>query len=274
MKPAAFSYLRADTIEEALAALAAEGGEARIIAGGQSLLPMLNMRLARPQVLVDIMHLPDLACIEVKDDHVRIGAGVRQAQLLAWEGLEAHLPLIARALPHTGHVQTRARGTVCGSIAHADPSAELPLVLSALGGTVHLRSAKARRALAADAFFTGMMSTAKAENEMIEAVSFPRVSGVGVAFEEVARRHGDFAIVACAAVVSARGIRLCVGGVGDRPEAQDWPLLEGAALEEALNAFAWRLNARDDFHASARYRRDLVRTVGRRVIEEARRCRG
>lgn len=273
MKPAPFSYLRAQTLDEALEALARHGGEARIIAGGQSLMPMLNMRLARPQVLIDIMHLPELARIELKGDEVRIGAGVRQAQLLSWEGLEANLPLIARALPGTGHVQTRARGTVCGSIAHADPSAELPLVLSVLGGAVHLRRAKKRRVLAADAFFTGMMSTAKAEDEMIEAISLPCAQGEGFAFEEVARRHGDFAMVACAAVVSAAGIRLGVGGVADRPEVRTWPLLEGQALDEALNAFAWELNARDDFHASARYRRDLVRAIGRRVIEEARRCR-
>jgi 2-furoyl-CoA dehydrogenase FAD binding subunit len=120
----------------------------------------------------------------------------------------------------------------------------------------------------------GMMSTARKDDELIEAVSFPKPpAGAGMAFEEAARRHGDFAIVACAAIATSSGIRLGIGGVADMPTAMDWPLLEGSALDDALNAFAWSLNARDDFHATARYRRDLVRTIGRRVIEEALACR-
>ncbi len=173
MKPAPFDYVRAETLDEALAVLAAEGGDARIIAGGQSLMAMLNTRLAKPKVLIDIMRLKELDRIDATAGAVTVGAGVRQQALLSWPSLAEKLKLVALALPWTGHVQTRSRGTICGSIAHADPSAEMPLVLLALGGDVHLRTAKKRRKIAAAEFFTGMMSTARADDEMIEAVSFP-----------------------------------------------------------------------------------------------------
>src|SRR4029077_11074909 len=153
------------------------------------------------------------------------------------------LQLVAQALPWTGHVQTRSRGTVCGSIAHADPSAELPLVLCALGGEVHLRSAKKRRRVPAKEFFAGMMATTRADDELIEAVSFPANQG-RCAFREVARRHGDFAIVACAAVATDKGVRLAVGGVADMPATRELPRLESGAFDDALNAFAYELDAR------------------------------
>src|SRR6202050_3280883 len=173
MKPAPFDYIRAEHLDEALDVLGREGGDARIIAGGQSLMAMMNMRLAKPRTLIDIMHLPELARIERKGGSITVGAGVRQASLLEWPELSQSLQLAALALPWTGHVQTRSRGTVCGSIAHADPSAELPLVLRALGGEVHLRSAKKRRRVAAKDFFAGMIATNRADEELIEAVSFP-----------------------------------------------------------------------------------------------------
>ena len=267
MKPAAFDYIRAEHLDEALDVLREDGSDARIIAGGQSLMPMLNMRLAKPKMLIDIMRLQDLVRIERKGNTITIGAGVRQAALLAWPDLRASLPLVALALPWTGHVQTRSRGTVCGSIAHADPSAELPLVLQALGGEVHLRNAKKRRRVAAKEFFAGMMATTRADDELIEAVSLP-VTAKRCAFREVARRHGDFAIVACAAVATDTGVRLAVGGVADMPATRDFPRLEGDALDDALNAFAWELDARDDVHATARYRRDLVRMIGRDLVRE------
>jgi 2-furoyl-CoA dehydrogenase FAD binding subunit len=267
MKPAPFDYVRAEHLDEVLEGLAREGGDARIIAGGQSLMPMLNMRLAKPKTLIDIMRLPELACIERRGGNVTVGAGVRQATLLAWPELGDALSLVAMALPWTGHVQTRSRGTVCGSIAHADPSAELPLVLCALGGEVHLRTAKRRRRVPAKEFFAGMMATTRADDELIEAVSFPS-DRRGCAFREVARRHGDFAIVACAAVASKDGVRLAVGGVADMPVTREFPRLAASALGDALNAFAYELDARDDGHASARYRRDLVRLIGADLIRE------
>jgi 2-furoyl-CoA dehydrogenase FAD binding subunit len=147
-------------------------------------------------------------------------------------------------------------------------------VLLALGGSVELSSRRRRRRVAIDAFITGMMSTDKHDDEMIEAVMVPAaVPGRGYAFREFGRRHGDFAIVACAAVAHATGIRLAVGGVADRPVARDFGDIEGSALDDALDALAWDLDAREDLHATAKYRRDLVRLIGRATIEEARRCR-
>jgi 2-furoyl-CoA dehydrogenase FAD binding subunit len=268
MKPAAFDYVRAESLDEALDVLRSEGNDARIIAGGQSLMPTLNMRLARPRVLIDIMRLDELRRIETKQDKIIVGAAVRQAELLEWPALARELKLVALALPWTGHVQTRSRGTICGSIAHADPSAEMPLVLLALDGSILLRSARRRRRVAARDFFVGMMSTDRADDEMIEAVEFPASNRRRCAFREVARRHGDFAIVACAAVKTDRGARLAVGGVADMPIAREFDALAGSALEDALNAFAYDLDARDDFHATARYRRDLVRMIGRELITE------
>src|SRR6201999_2477094 len=136
MKPAAFDYVRAEHLDEVLAGLAHEGGDARIIAGGQSLMPMLNMRLAKPRVLIDIMRLEELRKIEPRQGKIAVGAAVRQAELLEWPSLGRDLKLVSLALPWTGHVQTRSRGTICGSVAHADPSAETPLSLLALGGEI------------------------------------------------------------------------------------------------------------------------------------------
>jgi 2-furoyl-CoA dehydrogenase FAD binding subunit len=268
MKPAAFDYIRAETLDEALEVLRKEGGDARIIAGGQSLMPMLNMRLAKPRVLIDIMRLEELRKIEPRQGKIAVGAAVRQAELLEWPSLGRDLKLVSLALPWTGHVQTRSRGTICGSVAHADPSAETPLTLLALGGDILLRSAKKRRRVAARDFFLGVMATDRHDDELIEAVEFPATNGRRCAFREVARRHGDFAIVACAAVATERGVRLAVGGVADMPVAREFEALEGSALADALNAFAWDLDARDDFHATARYRRDLVRMIGRDLIAE------
>ena len=274
MKPARFNYQRAETLAEVHTSLAESGNDARVIAGGQTLLPMLSMRLARPKLLVDIMHLPELRHIKADKNAIRIGAGVRQAELLNWPDLAKHQPLLAIALPWVGHAQTRSRGTICGSAAHADPSAEIPLVMLALGGSIELSSRRKRRSVPANEFFTGMMSTARMPDELIEAVTVPVArAGSGYAFQEFGRRHGDFAIVACAAVVSADGIVLAVGGVADRPERRDLPLLDGGALDDALDAFAWDLDAREDLHATAPYRRELVRRMGRTTIEEARRCR-
>ncbi|MDB5689024.1 MAG: carbon monoxide dehydrogenase [Sphingomonas bacterium] len=274
MKPAAFDYLRAADAAEALEALHQEGGDARILAGGQSLLPMLNMRLARPALLVDVMHVAEFARIDDDGTQLRIGAGVRQAVLESHRDLKTRQPMLAAALAWVGHAQTRARGTVCGSIAHADPSAELPLTLLTLGGSVHLRTRKKRRTLVAGAFTTGMMATQKADDELIEAVSFPVAQpGTGYAFRELGRRHGDFAIVACAAVVDADRTVLGIGGVADMPVRRDLPLPTDPEFADALNQFAWDLDARDDLHATGRYRRDLVRQLGRQTVEEAASCR-
>ena len=274
MKPAPFDYVRAESVEDALDVLAETGGDARILAGGQSLLPMLNMRLARPHVAIDVMRVPALKKVAEKGGALTVHAGVRQVEIERRPNMAKDQPLLDAALVFVGHAQTRSRGTLCGSIAHADPSAELPLVLVALGGTVHLRSRRARRMIAAEAFFTGLMATERRDDEMIEAITFPpKQTATGYAFREVARRHGDFAIVACAASADAKGARLAIGGVAERPTARAMPLPGSSALDDALNEFAWSLEARDDLHASARYRRELVRRIGKATLEEAARCR-
>jgi 2-furoyl-CoA dehydrogenase FAD binding subunit len=274
MKPAPFDYLRPDTPEEALAALAAEGEGARLLAGGQSLMAMLNMRLVEPALLIDIARISALDHIRLERGALTVGAAVTQAMVEARPSLAEEVPLLAKILPWIGHYQTRNRGTVCGSIAHADPSAELPLCLMALGGEVMLRSSRARRTVGAEAFFMGMLSTARRPEEMVEAVRFPcRTPQTGYAFREVALRHGDFALCAVAAIAHGKGLRIAVGGVADRPVARDFPLLEGDALDDALNELAWELGASDDAHATAQYRRTLVRRIGRAVVEEAKACR-
>jgi 2-furoyl-CoA dehydrogenase FAD binding subunit len=232
---------------------------------------MLNMRLARPAVLVDVMHVPALRRLEERDGALVVGAGVRQQELEGRPNLARRVPMLAAALPWIGHAQTRSRGTVCGSVAHADPSAELPLLLVALEGEIHLRSRRRARRVPAERFFTGMMATERGDDELIEAVAFPLARpGAGYAFREVGRRHGDYAIAACAAAVEGGAARLAVGGVADRPVARAaLPLPGDPGLDEALEDFAWELGARDDLHATARYRRDLVRRLGRTVIEEA-----
>lgn len=274
MKPAPFDLVTANDMSEALEALHQGGNEARVIAGGQSLVPMLNMRLARPTTLVDITRIPELSRIEAKSDRITIGAAVRQSTLERWPDLADRLPLVHAALPWVGHMQLRNRGTVCGSVAHADPSAELPLCLIALGGTVTLRRRRKTRTVAARDFFQGMMSTDLAPGEMIASVTFPaRQAGTGYAFREVARRHGDFAIVACAAVARPDGTAtLTVGGVSDTPRTLELPA-DRADLDDRLNEFAWHLQARDDLHATARYRRDLVRQLGCATLKEALSCR-
>jgi 2-furoyl-CoA dehydrogenase FAD binding subunit len=274
MKPPRFDYVRAETLTEVHTVLAAEGSDANVIAGGQTLVPLLSMRMARPNVLVDIMHLVELSGIAVEDQTIRVPAAVRQSELLDWPKLADTQPLLALALPWVGHAQTRTRGTVCGSAAFADPSAEIPLILVALEGDIELSASTGRRRVRAAEFFTGLMSTARRDDELIEAVRFPcRRSGHGYAFREFARRHGDFAIVACAAIAHETGTRLAVGGVADRPTVRDFGLLEENALADALDTFARDLDARDDLHASADYRRGLVCALGQQSIEEARQCR-
>lgn len=266
MKPAAFDYLRPSSRREACELLHEAGDDARLIAGGQSLMAVLNMRLAQPKRLIDIAGIEDLHYIEHRDDHLAVGAGVTQAELLEYPGLAEAVPLLAQAMPWIGHWQTRNRGTVCGSIAHADPSAELPLCLTTLAGEVVLENhrGKARRVAARD-FFQGVLTTDRRPSELITEVRFPLARpGVEYRFLEVAMRHGDFALVALAAVIEGQRITLGVGGVADRPVSMILPA--DLPLEDALNAFAWSLNAEDDPHASAAYRRQVIRELGGQVL--------
>jgi 2-furoyl-CoA dehydrogenase FAD binding subunit len=280
VKPRRFDYARPDSVAEALALLAEHGDAARVLAGGQSLMAMLNLRLLEPAILVDIARLEELDTIKITGDKVEVGAAVIQNRLKDWPELAARLPLLARALPFVGHFQTRNRGTVCGSVAHADPSSEIPLVLATLGGEVVLRSRRGLRTVAAADFQRGMLTTAREPDELITAVRFPVQTGKRVAFREVARRHGDFALIAIAASVetaveSARGadvVRVGIGGVADRPAVRRIVIDGAGAAKSAFEALAWELEGYDDIHASARLRRDLLRQVGPAVVEEALQC--
>ena len=277
MKPRPFDYLRPDTVEEALAALAEYGDDARILAGGQSLVPMLNLRLVEAAALIDISQIAALDVIRDVGEAIEIGAAVTQNKLLVWPQLAQKLPFLAAALPYVGHFQTRNKGTVCGSIAHADPSSELPLALALLGGEVVLKSQRGERVLAAQDFHKDILTTTRAADEMITAVRFPAANdaangeGRGIAFREVARRHGDFAIIAVAALVEDKNtVRLGVGGMSGRPMVRRIASGKAAdAIGEVIADWADELEGYEDLHASAAMRRDLFRNLGPRVIEEA-----
>lgn len=273
MKPSRFGYLRAIDTPHILEALRHGGSDARILAGGQSLMAVLNMRLAQPRWLVDISQTQDLKAVEVNQSsgHLVVKAAVTQGSLEWRTTLAKEVPLLTMVLPHISHFQIRNRGTVCGSISHADPSAELPLALITLGGDVVLRSAKRTRVLSAQDFIQGMLTTARAADELVEAVRFPLMQpGQRFAFAEFSARHGDFALVSCAVVVTDDAIRIGVGGLADRPVVETLPKLAGDDLRGALNDLAWKLDAQDDAHVSAAYRRNLVRQLGWKVIQEAR----
>tara|TARA_R110002167_G_scaffold204404_1_gene408460 strand:+ start:27014 stop:27823 length:810 start_codon:yes stop_codon:yes gene_type:complete len=267
MKPASFEYACPTSKREVLALLAEHGQDARIIAGGQSLMAILNMRMTQPKLLIDINRVEELSYIKPNKNHLAVGACVRQAELLAWSGLGEAVPLLAQAIPWIGHFQTRNRGTVCGSLAHADPSSELPLCLITLGGELVLESAKGRRVVAAENFFQGILTTARRADELVTEARFPLgQANTSYRFNEIAMRHGDFAIVSLAAVVGANEARLGVGGVADRPVVRNFAV--GSELPAALNEMAWTLEAQDDVQASASYRRQLVRELGLRLIKE------
>ena len=271
MKPALFDYLRPAGVDEAVAALGEAGDEARILAGGLSLVPMMNFRVATPAVVVDIGGLEELRQIVDDGPGIEVGAGVAQAALERWPDLARRLPLVADALPHVGHYPTRARGTVGGSVAHADPSAELPLALAVLGGAVRLRSAVGgERLVPGRAFFEGALETACGEDEMVVATRWPAAApGARHAFDEVALRHGDFAIASCAVVLHEDRMAIGFGGVADTPVVREWPRLGQSALDDALADLAKEIEIVDDGDGGGAYRRGLVRTLGRRTVERA-----
>jgi 2-furoyl-CoA dehydrogenase FAD binding subunit len=270
MKPRPFDYARPDTIDEALALLSEHGDEARVLAGGQSLMAMMNLRLADPAMLIDITRIPELAHVRDLGEKIEVGAAVTQNRLLAWPDLAKKLPLLAVALPHVGHFQTRNKGTVCGSIAHADPSSEIPLALAILDGAVVLRSARGERVVKAKDFQLDMMTTAREGDELIVAVRFPTHTGSGVAFREAARRHGDFAMVAVAAFIEDKGsARLGIGGMAATPVVRH---IATDDIKDAVERIATGLEDYEDLHASAGLRRDILRNLAPIVVAEAQRC--
>ncbi len=282
MKPAPFDYVRPATLAEACALLAGDE-DARLIAGGQTLVPMLAMRLARPARLIDILRLPELAGIREERGTVVVGATTRQAHAERDPVIRASVPMLARVLPWVGHPPTRNRGTVGGSIANADPSAEIPLVAVTLRADIILATTDGPTSMPADDFFIGPMLTTIGQGECVSAIRFPvwPQSRIGVGFFEISARRSDFAFVAAAAQVALDEAGRCldaalgVGGVGDRPLRLDVSSLVGteldaASIAEAVNAASDDLEAMSDLHASAAYRRRVARVLCIRALEQAR----
>ncbi len=283
VKPAPFEYHLPDTVEEALALMAEHGPEARPLAGGQSLVPMMNFRLARPSVVIDINRLSALAGITTGPGTVRLGAMVREKAAEQSQAVAGGVPLLACALPLIGHEAIRSRGTIGGSLSHSDPAAELPAVAVAAGALLTATSAaRGTRVIAAEDFFTSHFTTALADDELLTEVEFPASdSSTGVAFEEMARRHGDFAIVGVATTLRVKagridGVRLVLTGVSSTPfrsSAAEAVLLAAepsdAVFAEAAAAVAAEIDPPADLHGSRAYRRYVAATLTRRSLAVA-----
>ena len=273
MKPAPFAYRKARSLDEAVALVGANA-DARLLAGGQSLMATLNMRLSAPSLLVDINGIDGLDRIAVEGGTVTIGALTRHAQAERSETIARHAPLIAKAMPHIAHPSIRNRGTVGGSIAFADPAAELPACLIALGGAVDVYGPKGARRIAADDFFTGLFETALAADEVLTEIRVPAATaGTRIGFAELARRHGDYAIVGLAAAARGKGtalsdVRLAFFGVGDRPvrARKAEAALERGDIDAAVGALD--LAPHDDLQATAAEKRHLAGVLLRRVAKQ------
>ena len=286
MKPPPFRYVRPESLEEALAGLATHGDEAKVLAGGCSLVPILNMRLARPEVLVDVNRIDELAEVHTANGTVITGATVRQVELERSPPLRRALPLAAACAPYIGHFVTRNRGTVGGSLAHADARGELPLALLTLGGSVVARSQVGERAIAAEDLFLYHFTSALEPDELLTGVRWPAAGpGWGYGFAEMAQRHGDYALAMAACALRRRDgvvaeVRLGLGAVADRPllAVEAAGVLAGATLDdprgdgaitEAAGLAAAAAEPFDDLHASAAYRRHLVARLSEQVIRQA-----
>jgi carbon-monoxide dehydrogenase medium subunit len=281
VKPAPFAYHRPRTREEVDRLLAELGDEAKILAGGQSLIPILNMRLASPAHLIDINGLEsEPSEPRLEDGFVALGPLVRHAAAERSALVADELPVLAQTLAHVAHPAIRSRGTVVGSIAHADPAAELPALMTAVGGEAQVRGAQGARRIAARDLFVSHLETSLAPGEWIEEVRLPVQAGRGSAVEEFARRHGDYALCGVVAVAEGRpasrvAVTLTYIGMGAVPLTLELPELgssevTGAALEDAVGALAReRLEPEDDIHASARYRLWLAHRLGVRAARRA-----
>ena len=284
MKPAPFVYHRPATLDEALALLAEHGGEAKPLAGGQSLIPAMNFRLARPAVLVDLNRVAELGYVRAGRDGLQIGAMTRQRAVERSDAVRSAAPLLAEAMPFIAHPQIRNRGTVGGSLAHADPAAELPAVMLALEARFRARGPQGERWIPAGEFFTGILETALGPDELLLEVVVPKSPArTGYAFAELARRRGDYALVGVAARVTldrrgrCQAARITLFSVGDGPvlAAAAAAMLDGQepspeAMRAAADAAAQRdIDPPSDIHASAAYRRRLAAVLTRRALARA-----
>lgn len=283
MKPPAFDYLCATGMDQAIDALERSGGEGKILAGGQSLMPMLNFRLLRPSILIDINRVPGLDRIVEEKDRLRVGALARHHKIETSPVIKAHFPIVTATMAHVAHLAIRNRGTIGGSLAHSDPAAELPMLCVLLGGKVKVRGPGGSRTIDAADFHVGALTTALKATELIEEIELPYLPpATGWGFEEVARRMGDFAIVAMGATVTLSDgrvseARVAIAGVGETPlrvPAAEALLLgsqepEPALLEAAAEAVRNAIAPTTDLHVSADYRRHLAGVLTRRVVRAA-----
>ena len=283
MKPPPFEYLVADSVEAAVAALAQAGGDAKIIAGGQSLVPMLNFRLLRPSILVDINRIPDLAYVREDGDVIRIGALTRHHQLETSPVIAAHFPVLTEAMTHVAHLAIRNRGTIGGSLSHADPAAELPMMALLLDAELRIVSAAGARTVAARDFFLDALSVDLAEDEIVTEIVVRKLpSDTGWGFAEVARRSGDFALAAVAVTLTlSEGTiaQACIAMTGVAPTARrvteaetlliGQRLGDGVGDDDVIDAVRAAAEPPSDLHASADYRRHLVGVLAGRALAAA-----
>ena len=280
MKPASFDYYSPESLTEALQLLAQYRDTARPLAGGQSLVPMMNFRLARPALLIDLNNLRELSFLRVEDGQLRIGAMTRQRALERSAVVAAGWPLLQEATRHIGHIHIRNRGTIGGSIAHAYPSAELPLAMMALDASFLLRSMQGERIVPAKDFFVDVMTTVLEPSELLLEIRVPQAkSQTGWGFQEVSRRHGDFALAAVAGVIVLRNngsidkVRLVFTGARPHLSTQIEALVgqkpTHTLFSEVASAAAAELDTESDIHASSEYRRQVSQVLARRVLEEA-----
>jgi carbon-monoxide dehydrogenase medium subunit len=282
VKPAAFDYFRPSSLEDALAQLAAAGESAKVIAGGQSLGPMLNMRLATPSDLIDLNDLTELAYIREVGDALEIGALTRHDQIAESKLVQARCPLLAQAAKTIGHYAIRQRGTIGGSLAHADPAAQFPLIATTLNAKIEIVKLGGQRSLPASAFFQSVMATALAPDEIIRCVRFPRLAeNEGTSFQLFNRRHGDYAIVAVAATVAldddrVSRVRVGLSGVSAIPQVCEDAVspfvgrtASAAWAAEVALAVRAAVSPEDDPRISAVYRKELTQTLVERALVHA-----
>jgi carbon-monoxide dehydrogenase medium subunit len=268
MIPVAFSYARPDSVDGALALLAEHGEDATVLAGGHSLLPVMKLRLGAPEVVIDIGRLPELRYIQVQGDEVAIGAGTRHRDLESSDVLGSDVPLLAAVARTVGDPQVRHRGTIGGSLAHADPASDLPAAVLALGGTIVLRSPRGERQVPATGFYTGMFSSVKEPDELIVELRVPRTGTAGWAYEKFTRRANDWAIVGVAVVDGRVGL-VNMGASPLRASATEAALADGASIDDAAALADQGTDPQTDVSATAEYRRHLARLLTRRALTTA-----
>jgi carbon-monoxide dehydrogenase medium subunit len=271
MIPAAFDYVRAGSADEALSLLQSHGDDAKLLAGGHSLIPLMKLRLASPAVLIDVARLTDLSYIRDGGDHIAIGALTRHHDIEHSDVLKTEVPILAHVAGLVGDPQVRHRGTIGGSLAHGDPASDLPAVVLALGGTLVARGPGGERTIAASDFFTGFLETALAPDELMTEIRVPKVAGAGWSYQKFNRRALDYAIVGVAAVKNGQtGVALVnMGSTPLRATAVEQALSSGASITDAAMAAPDGTEPPTDLNASPEYRRHLAQVLVRRALEEA-----